>query len=46
MHMGKQKKRMSCSVGGDNVRNGRLALGDTLKQIFLVKQMAGFVQWP
>lgn len=39
MAMTKQEKRMYCSVGGDHVRNGRLALGDRLKQILLVKQM-------
>lgn len=39
MAMMKEEKRMYCSVGGDLVRNGRLALGDRLKQILLVKQM-------
>lgn len=34
MAMMKQEKRMYCSVGGDHVRNGRLALGDRLKQMY------------
>lgn len=34
MAMMKEEKRMYCSVGGDHVRNGRLALGDRLKQSF------------